>query len=112
MHTLLQRLLQKRNVDPKELSLEEKQDFDRWESKLQGKDMNVGTIADYCKAQLVKIEAQWDNLDNTNKKNERLILLHTVYGKIARMITSHDKEREELEKYLDNLIDSDANPTL
>lgn len=107
MHTLLQRLLQKRNVDPKELSLEEKHDFDRWESKLQGKDMNVGTIADYCKAQLVKIESEWDNLDNTNKKNERLILLHTVYGKIARMITSHDKEREELEKYLDDLIDNE-----
>jgi hypothetical protein len=112
MHTLLQRLLLKRNVDPKELSDEEKKDFDRWESKLQGKDMTVETIAGFCNAQIVKIEAEWESLDNTDKKNERLILLHTVYGKIARLITSHDREREELEKYLDNLIDSDANTNL
>lgn len=112
MHTLLQRLLQKRNVDIKDLLPEEKQDFDRWESKLQGKDLSVPAIADYCRAQLVKIEAQWDNIDNSDKKNGRLILLHTVYGKIARMISTHEKEREELEKYLDNLIDNNTIPTL
>lgn len=112
MHTLLQRLLQKRNVDIKELSDDEKKDFDRWESKLQGKDLTVATISDYCKAQLVKIETQWDNLDNSDKKNERLILLHTVYGKLVKMIASSDKEREELEKYLDSIIDNRDTPVL
>ncbi len=112
MHTLLQRLLQKRNVDVKELSEDEKKDFDRWESKLQGKDLTVEIIADYCKAQLIKIESQWDDLDNLDEKNKRLIILHTVYGKLSRMITSHGKERDELEKYLDNLIDNSGNPGL
>ena len=112
MHTLLQRLLQKRNVDPKELSPEEKQDFDRWESKLQGKDMSVETIVGYCKAQLSSIEALWENLDNSREKNERLILLHTVYSKLIHMVEANEKEREQLEKYLDELIDTDAKPTL
>ena len=112
MHTLLQRLLQKRNVDPKDLTQEEKQDFDRWESKLQGKDMTVETILNYCKAQRIIIESQWENMDNSKEKNERLILMHTVYAKITNLIQSHDRERVELEKYLDDLIDSDAKPTL
>lgn len=112
MHTLLQRLLEKRNVDIKDLQGEEKNTFSKWESMLSGKEVTVEKIADFCKSQVMLIETQWDNLDNPDKKNERLILLHTVYQKIGRLISAEQREREQLEKYLTELIDNDAGQTL
>lgn len=108
MHTLLQQLLQKRNVNPKEMSPEEKQTFDVWESKLQGESMSLDKLQDFCRAQIGAIESQWENMDNSEKKNERLIILHTVYHKILKAITADERERVELEKYLTELIDNDT----
>lgn len=112
MHTLLQELLGKRNIKATDLTPDEKKTFDAWESKLTGETLSVETIADFCRSQINAIEVQWENLDNDAKKNERLVLLHTVYQKLLRVMTSDVREREQLEKYLTELIDSEPERTL
>jgi hypothetical protein len=112
MHTLLQKLLEKRGIDIKELQPEEKKTYDNWNSVLQGETVTVEKIADFCKRQLGAIEEKWDNLDNTSLKNERLMYQHTMYSKLLRLITAEERERLQLEKYLNDLIDTDAGTTL
>jgi NACalpha-BTF3-like transcription factor len=112
MHTLLQKLLEKRGVDVKELHGEEKATFDSWNATLVGETVTVQTIADFCKRQLGAIEEKWEDVNNTTLKNERLMYQHTMYSKILRLISSEKTEREKLERYLTDLIDMDSGPTL
>ena len=112
MHTLLQKLLEKRGVGVKELQGEEKQTFDTWNATLTGEAVTVEKIGEFCKRQLLAIEEKWDNVDNSSQKNERLVFQHTMYSKMLRLITSEERERERLEKYLTDLIDMDTGPTL
>lgn len=108
MHTKIKELLEKRHIDIKDLTEEEKKTFDRWETTLQGKELTVQKIQDFCAIQQSDIESKWENLDNPTLKNERLIIAHTIYGKILRMISATEKERESLVKHLDELIDNDS----
>jgi hypothetical protein len=112
MHTLLQRLIEKRGVGVKELQGEEKKTFDTWNAILTGESVTVEKIGDFCKRQLGAIEEKWDNLDNTALKNERLTIQHVLYSKILRLLTAEKREREQLEKYLTDLIDMDSGNTL
>lgn len=101
MHKTLEKLLEQRGI--KELSEEEKATFDKW-NKVLTKEVTVQSIMEFCNQQKALIEVQWSNLDNSEKKNERLILLHNVYTKIARVTQADRKAREELEQYLNGLI--------
>jgi hypothetical protein len=112
MHTLLQKLLEKRGVEVVDLAREEKVTFDTWNATLVGETMTVEKLADFCKRQLGAIEEKWDNLDNASMKNERLVFQHTIYSKILRLITSEERERLQLEKYLTDLIDNDSGKQL
>lgn len=112
MHTLLQKLLEKRGIGVKDLQGEEKQTYDTWNATLTGESVSVEKIVEFCKRQIGVIEEKWDNLDNASQKNERLVFQHTIYSKILRLITSEERERERLEKYLTDLIDMDSGPTL
>jgi dephospho-CoA kinase len=105
MHTLLQRLLEKRKVDITKLSKEEKKDFDRWNLQLTGQAITPEKISTFCRYQQARIEEKWEDLDA--HKNEKLLFMHMVYGKIAKMIMSDEKERLQLEKYLNELIDTE-----
>lgn len=106
MHKILSDLLLKRNVDVKELSDVEKADFDRWNGVLSGEEITVPKILEFCVRQKSAIELQWEKTDNTVEKNERLIIAHTMYSKIIRMIQAEEAERKALEKHLTSLIDS------
>ena len=104
MHKLLSNLLGKRKVTREQLTPEEREDFVRWESVLQGRELNIDLIKEFCRAQMDLIEGQWRNFDNEARKNERLIALHVAYKAILKLIESPAVEREELEKYLTELI--------
>lgn len=105
MPPILQKYLHKLGISSiMDLHDDEKKDFDRWEKILSEGEVTVDKILDFCKAQVILIENQWKNLDNTGNKNERLILLHTVYSTIATLIRSPQTERENLEKYLNTLL--------
>ena len=107
MHTLLEKLLGKRNIKQEELSNEEKPIFDKWNKVLSNEQITVSKIKEFCQTQKDLIESQWSNLDNSSQKNDRLVLMHTIYSKLARATEADKTERESLERYLNQLIDSE-----
>ncbi len=106
MNHKLQKLLDKRGVEITELSSQEKEQFDRWHKVLSEGEISVDKIKQFCDIQIKSIQEQWKNLDNDSKKNERLILLHTVYSTLLNLINAPQVEREALELYLNQLLDS------
>lgn len=107
MSNILSRLLQKRGIsNPEDLSIDEKNDFERWRRVLSDGEITIDKVTSFCDNQIGLIEGQWKDLSNTNQKNERLILLHTVYKAIKNVIVSPQAEREALEKYLQQMIDA------
>ena len=107
MHKLLRQLLDKRKIDSvEELSTDEKSDFERWDRTLSEGEITVDKIALFCQNQINTMEMMWSSLENTPEKNERLILMHTVYKKLLAIIESPQAEREALEKYLTQLFDT------
>lgn len=105
MHTLLQQLFEKKSIDIKDLTPEEKQTYDTWEATLSGEKLTVEKIEEFCQIQKDKIELLLGNFDNTPQKNERLIMLLTMYNTFLKMIRSTVNERHLLEKHLNELID-------
>ena len=104
--SILQKYLNKLGLtDTTELTPNEKQDYDRWSKVLSEGDITVDKIKEFCEKQLSIIENKFKELDNTQEKNTRLITMHTVYKTIITMIDSPKSEREQLEKYLNNLIE-------
>ncbi len=105
MHPLLNRLLRKRKIeDVTELKEDEKVTFDTWERILSEGEITVDKIVEFCLSQINVIEIQWKNLDNPEKKNERLILMHTIYKTLVNLIKAPRTEKENLEKYLNDLL--------
>lgn len=108
-HSLLEKLLKKRGIESiAELKTGEgKEEFDQWNKILSSEgEVTVSKIREFCESQKKIIEGRWRDLDNSKEKNERLILLHTVYSAIIEAISIPQKQREELEKYLQQLLDS------
>lgn len=104
MHNLLQRLLKKRGLDSiTQLDEFEKQDFERWQGILSEGEITVQKIQEFCKKQIKIIEGQWRDLDNTKEKNDKLITQHIIYKTLLELIESQGIQKENLEKYLEEL---------
>jgi hypothetical protein len=106
-HPLIERLFQKRGVKPDDLTSEEKETFSRWQRILTEDKITPEKIAEFCDIQKGEIEKKFEDLGNSSQKNDRLILLHTVYTKIGKMIRSTGAERESLEQHLNQMLDTD-----
>lgn len=111
MHYLLDKLLNNRGIKSLEdLQPEEKAQFDEWNGILSGKDaVTVPKILEFCQSQKSLVEAQFANLDNSKERNDRLVLQHTIYSKLVRLIGADEAQRKALEKYLTQLIDTTPN---
>lgn len=114
--SLLSKLLNKRGVNNlSDLSNEpmpdgspsEKQQFEHWQRILStNKDVTVDNLVTFCEYQLKQIDSQLESLDNKPTKIERLVLVRTVYKKLIEAIKAPQTERESLENYLNQLLDS------
>lgn len=107
MKNLISRLLEKRGVkDVSELAPEERADVERWTAILSTGEITVDKLTEFCKNKVKLIEGEWKNLDNSERKNERLIAYHSVYKTLLDIITGDagKSEREALERYLNDLI--------
>ena len=105
MHPILTKLLNKRGITAREeLSVEEKVDYEKWERILSGGVITIDKIVAFCKSQISLIEMQWKDFSNDSKKNERLIIAHTIYSTLLKVITSPEVERVTLEEYLNKLV--------
>jgi hypothetical protein len=106
MHSLLSKLLTKRGIENiEELDKDEKEWFDQKQRILsQPDEISVEDFKKFCQTQIGIIEDQWKNLDNATLKNERLIILHTVYSTILKVANGSKQERELLEDHLTQLL--------
>jgi len=110
MHPLLEKYLNKRGIDITTLksdydpNFDEKSTFESWEATLTGADINEDTMRKFCHSQLDMIDGMWDELDNSNQKNERLVLLRIVYRKLLNLIDTSKKERERVEAEITALL--------
>ena len=105
MHLILQRILKKKGIEKIiDLEPEEKATYDEWDRILSEGDITVEKILGFCENQINLIQMKWRDLDNSEKKNERLIALHTAYSMMKEMITGSKAERENLERHLNELL--------
>lgn len=106
--SLITQLLQKRGIkDTSTLSTEERETINRWESVFKESEITVDKIEKFCDLQISLVERQFGNLDNTTQKNNRLVLLYTVYSNIKRLISSPKAEKASLEEFLrQQILDS------
>lgn len=106
MHKSLEKLMGQKGLTLETLSDEEKKDFDRWNKVLSNTKITTENIRDFCVLQKELIESQWSDINNSTQKNDRFVLMHTIYSKIARITEADKVERESLERYLNQLIDT------
>jgi hypothetical protein len=103
MNPKLQKLLEKRQIQGLEdLKGSEKQDFDRWERVLSEGEITVEKIKLFCESQIRVIEANWKQFTHTDQQ----VIAHTIYKAILECITSPVAEKEQLERYLQQIIDT------
>lgn len=101
---ILSRLLEKRGIKREEdLTLEEKQVFDRYKLILT-KEVTVENIKEFCKNEITKLE---DNFSKPNTEHDIYwkACLH-VYLTLLKVIEAPEAERESLERNLEQLIKS------
>lgn len=107
MHQKLANVLEKKGIsDLTELTSEEKADFDRWDKVLSEGEITIVRILEFCKQQIKLIELKWRDLSIEQSKKSELIAYHTVYSTLADLITVPKSEKENLEKYLNQLLQS------
>lgn len=102
--SILTRLLEKRGVQEKDLSGEEKVQFDTWKKTLSEGDITVESIKGFCVRMIDVIEQKWRDFEYKDK--EKLLASHTVYKALLGIIDGPKVEKEQLEKYLLNLINN------
>jgi hypothetical protein len=107
MHVLLSRLLEKRGIkNSDELTSEEKSQFQKWEYTLAGGEMTIERLELFCKEQLSRIEKQFKEVNLPTEHVQRLTLQHAVYSTLIEALTAPQKDREQLESYLQGLLQS------
>lgn len=104
----LKNILKKREVESvADLNADERQTVTAWENDwkaiLAKPDITIDDMRLFCDNQVKIIEWQWRDLNNPDKKNERLILLHTVWSLLRNFLNSKEDSRVALEKYLEQL---------
>ena len=106
MHYLISKLLERRGIkQPDELSEDEQGDIKRWELIFKESDISIEKIREFCQNQIKKIEEHWKDLGYEHTNDTKLISIHTVYKTLLDLIDSPREERENLERYLQSLID-------
>ena|SRR3990167_1786557 len=106
MHPLIARLFEKKGInDVRELSPDDQVEFHGWQKVFTQEDVSLEQVKKFCRSQLDAIEGHWSNLDNSNQKNERLIIQHTVYKTLLNLISAPSESKANLERYLQEMID-------
>ena len=107
MNHLLEKLFKKRGIkDTMTLDHQEQQTYDNWQKILSEGEITVDKVKQFCETQISLIEGKFKDLDNTPEKAQRLTISHSVYKAILDCMEKPQTERENLEKYLHQLIES------
>jgi len=105
MHKLLTQLLEKRGfIKIEELTIEEKADFDRWNTTLNTEDITIENIELFIKSQQSKIEDKLTNQEIPKEQRLELLPYLSIYKALLGLIASPKVERELAEKSLQQLL--------
>jgi len=105
MHQLLTKLFEKRGIkDARELSEEERKDFDNWNAVLSKEELTLEDVKEFCQTQVEVIENKWKDLSVSNAQKAEWIPIHNVYSTILLAIKSPRSAREALENQLNQLL--------
>ena len=105
MHPILSKLFAKKGItDVQELHIEERKTFEAWDKVLSKEELTINEVKEFCQAQINIIENKWSNFDLEQVKKAEMIPYHTVYRTLLSVMNSPRSAREQLEKYLNELI--------
>ncbi len=104
--SILSRILEKRGIkSPNELDSEEKKTFESWEKVLSKKEeVTIEDVKKFCKRQCEIIEGKWKDYEMPQSKKAEMLPYFVVYRTLSSIIDSPDVEKEQLEKYLNQLL--------
>jgi len=106
MHPLIDKLFKKRGIESvKDLSPDEKQTFEQWDSILSKDEITIPDIRQFCESQIAFIESKWKNMGIKNEEKSEMIPYHTVYKMIVSVIDATKVERGALEAQLNKLLE-------
>lgn len=102
--SILERLLNKRNIDKVEdLAPDEQEQIRKWKAVLSGETVTVDTLKAFCQSQIRIIESKCDGVNPLT--NLQQASMH-VYLNLLKAIEAPEAERESLEKYLTQLLNN------
>lgn len=105
MHSLLGKLLRKRNIESvDQLDAEERAEFDNYDRVLSKRELTLDEVKNFCKSQVGIIESKWRDYGVDQSKKVELLPYYTVYKTLLQVIDSPQTEREGMEQYLTQLI--------
>ena len=100
----LTKLLTKRGIDDiEQLSPEEKEQFQKWKLILTGNTVTVDSLKEFCQSQIRVIESRCDGVAPLTTLQQACI---HVYINLLKAIEAPEAERESLEKYLTQIVNS------
>ena len=103
--SIIQELLKKKGVQKlTELSPDEKTEYDRWQAVIEGSEITVPKIKEFCESQVRLIEGRYASGDATDKQDIMLRASLHIYLNLIKLIDSPEIERNNLEKYLTTLL--------
>ncbi len=103
--SILDKLLTKRGIrNFQELDKEEKIQFEEWQRILSKDELTIEDIKVFCRTQCDVIEGKWKDLEISQAKKSEWITAHTIYKTLSQIIESPKVGKENLEKYLNDLV--------
>ena len=103
--TIIQDILSKKGVTKlSELTPDEKVEYDRWQAIVEGNEVTVAKMKEFCESQIRIIEGRYATGDTTDKQDTFLRASLHIYLNLLNMINSPEVNRVNLEKHLTNIL--------
>ena len=102
---LIHKILEKKGINKiTELSHDERVEYDRWNAIIEGSEITVPKIKEFCESQIRLIEGRYASGDATDKQDIMLRASLHIYLNLIKLIDSPEIERGNLEKYLTQIL--------
>lgn len=105
LSSLIQGIMDKKGISKiTELTPDEKTEYERWQAIMDGSEMTVAKIKEFCESQIRIIEGRYASGETTDKQDTFLRASLHIYLNLIALINSPETERVNLEKYLTQLL--------
>jgi len=103
--TLIQQLFEKKGITKLgDLAPDEKAKYDEWQATIDGTEVTVEKLKEFCEKQIKIIEDVYSRAEQTDKKDTMLRASLHVYLNLLKLMESTEAERASLERYLTDLL--------